>query len=124
MTNRTRGEWVSRWPSMAATPATRTATIVRYDWDFGDGSIANDAGATPTNVYATGGKYIARLTVTDDSGETDTDITVVNVGIGNLPPQADAGDVSQRKGGSCNHLRRHRFQRPGWLRRQLRLELR
>ena len=66
--------------------------IVQYDWDFDDGNIANNAGATPTNVYATGGKYIARLTVTDDSGETDTDITVVSVGIGNLPPQADAGD--------------------------------
>ena len=73
--------------------------ITRYDWDFGDGNIANDAGATPTNVYATGGKYIARLTVTDDSGETDTDITIVNVGIGNLTPQADAGGVVSGKVG-------------------------
>jgi len=68
-------------------------TIVSYDWVYGDGSIANDAGATPTHVYATGGKYLARLTVTDDSGETDTDATVVNVGIGNLPPVALAGDA-------------------------------
>ena len=67
-------------------------SIGRYDWDFGDSTIANNAGPTPTHVYETGGKYIARLTVTDDSEETDMDITVVNVGIGNLPPLAHAGD--------------------------------
>ena len=67
--------------------------IAQYDWDFGDSNVANDAGPTPTNVYATDGKSIARLTVTDDSGETDTDITVVNVGIGNLPLEADAGGL-------------------------------
>jgi PKD repeat protein len=63
--------------------------ITDYDWDFGDGNTGN--GPVPANTYAAGGKYIVRLTVTDDSGETDTDITVVTVGTGNLPPQADAG---------------------------------
>jgi PKD repeat protein len=66
--------------------------IVQYDWDFGDGSTAIDGGPTPVNNYAAGGKYIVRLTVTDDSGETDVDVTTATVGIGNLPPQADAGD--------------------------------
>jgi PKD repeat protein len=66
--------------------------IVQYDWDFGDGSTAIDGGPTPVNNYAAGGKYIVRLTVTDDSGETDMDVTTATVGIGNLPPQADAGD--------------------------------
>jgi PKD repeat protein len=68
-------------------------TINRYDWVFGDGSFANDAGPLTTHVYATSGKYIVRLTVTDNSGETDTDITTVQVGIGNLPPLARAGDT-------------------------------
>jgi PKD repeat protein len=67
-------------------------TIVRYDWSFGDNTILNDAGAMPTHTYAASGKYIVKLTVTDDSGETDTDTTVATAGRGNLPPLADAGD--------------------------------
>jgi PKD repeat protein len=67
-------------------------TINRYDWAFGDGNIANDAGPLTTNTYATPGRYLARLTVTDDSGETDTTFTVVTIGEGNLPPLAFAGD--------------------------------
>jgi PKD repeat protein len=67
-------------------------SIARYDWYFGDGIIALDADEMPTHVYDAPGKYIVKLTVTDESGETDTDVTVVTVGIGNLPPQADAGD--------------------------------
>jgi PKD repeat protein len=66
--------------------------IVRYDWDFGDSTIANDAGPTPRHTYTTNSKYLVTLTVTDNSGETDTDVTIINVGVGNLPPQADAGD--------------------------------
>jgi len=65
--------------------------IVQYDWDFGDGNTGIDAGPTPSNAYVTDGKYIVRLTVTDDSGETDRDITTAEVGAGNLPPTADAG---------------------------------
>ena len=66
--------------------------IARYDWDFGDGTDAMDAGPMLDKIYEAAGKYIVTLTVTDNSGETDTDTTVANVGIGNLPPQADAGD--------------------------------
>jgi len=68
-------------------------TINQYDWAFGDGNVANDAGPITTNVYATPGRYHARLTVTDDSGETDTTFTVVTIGTGNLPPLALAGDA-------------------------------
>jgi PKD repeat protein len=46
--------------------------IVRYDWDFGDGTVAADAGAMPTHTYALEGEYIVTLAVTDDEGETGT----------------------------------------------------
>ena len=39
-------------------------TISRYDWDFGDGSSAPDAGATPTHVYGAPGTYNVTLRVT------------------------------------------------------------
>jgi PKD repeat protein len=72
---------------------------LQYDWYFGDDTVALNAGEMPTHVYDAPGKYIAKLTVTDESGETDTDITVVTIGIGNLPPRADAGDSVSGKAG-------------------------
>ncbi len=43
-------------------------TVARYDWDFGDGSSATNAGATPTHAYVAPGAYTVSLTVTDDAG--------------------------------------------------------
>jgi DNA-binding beta-propeller fold protein YncE len=43
-------------------------TVARYDWDFGDGSTAVNAGPIPNHVYANPGTYTVRLTVTDDGG--------------------------------------------------------
>jgi DNA-binding beta-propeller fold protein YncE len=43
-------------------------TVARYDWDFGDGSTAANAGPSPNHVYAKPGTYTVRLTVTDDGG--------------------------------------------------------
>ena len=42
--------------------------IARYDWQFGDGSSAADAGPRPTHVYARAGEYTARVTVTNTAG--------------------------------------------------------
>jgi DNA-binding beta-propeller fold protein YncE len=42
--------------------------VVRYDWDFGDGTKALDGGVTPTHRYARNGRYTVKLTVTDSSG--------------------------------------------------------
>ena len=63
-----------------------------FEWDFdasadsnGDGNFTNDAeatGPTPTHVYYDDGVYVVTLTVTDESGLSDSDtcnITVLNV---------------------------------------------
>jgi PKD repeat protein len=72
-------------------------TIVQYDWYWGDGSSDLDAGPIQQHTYAEDRKYFVTLEVTDDSGETDTDVTVASIGIGNLPPLADAGDAARVK---------------------------
>ncbi len=41
-------------------------TIARYDWDFGDGTTAADAGPEAEHVYTTPGSFRASVTVTDD----------------------------------------------------------
>lgn len=42
--------------------------IARYDWDFGDGAHAKDAGPTPRHTYAAPGRYRVTLIVTDNEG--------------------------------------------------------
>ena len=44
--------------------------IVAYDWDFGDGN--SGTGVSPAHSYANAGMYTVTLTVTDDSGATDS----------------------------------------------------
>ena len=43
-------------------------TIVRYDWDFGDGTTQANAGPTPSHTYAQPGTYTVQLTVIDNEG--------------------------------------------------------
>jgi YVTN family beta-propeller protein len=42
--------------------------IARYDWSFGDGETAPDAGPMPTHTYRTPGIYLATVTLTDSEG--------------------------------------------------------
>jgi PKD repeat protein len=51
-------------------------TIVNYDWDFGDGNTAS--GSTASNTYTGVGNYTVTLTVTDDSGATDSDTLTIS----------------------------------------------
>jgi PKD repeat protein len=46
--------------------------VARYDWSFGDGTGAANAGPTPTHVYGAPGHYKVTLTVTDDAGCSTT----------------------------------------------------
>jgi PKD repeat protein len=67
--------------------------LVRYHWDFGDGSTAE--GAKVEHSYEKPGAYQTRLTVTDDSGSScasAVDLAAVHV---NAPPVAVAGPDRQ-----------------------------
>ena len=51
--------------------------LVKYTWDFGDGKTAE--GMEATHKYAKGGIYTVSLTVTDESGNTNTDSSEITV---------------------------------------------
>ena len=42
--------------------------VVRYDWDFGDGTGSRDAGAEVRHEYARAGRFPVTVTVRDDEG--------------------------------------------------------
>jgi DNA-binding beta-propeller fold protein YncE len=42
--------------------------IVRYDWDFGDGTKATNRGPRPVHTYAAAGRYRVTLVVADNAG--------------------------------------------------------
>jgi len=52
-------------------------TIVKYDWDFGDGN--SGTGEVITHAYSSAGDYTVILTVTDNDEATDTTSEVVKV---------------------------------------------
>ena len=67
-------------------------TIMSYDWSFGDGNVGS--GETTTHVYALSGEYEVSLTVEDDDGAIDTDISIVTV---QTPQDAVRGLISSVK---------------------------
>jgi 6-phosphogluconolactonase (cycloisomerase 2 family) len=52
----------------ASASADRDGRIVRYDWDFGDGTVGTDAGPTPAHTYRHPGTFEVTVTVTDNEG--------------------------------------------------------
>jgi PKD repeat protein len=76
-------------------------TIDAYDWDFGDGTIALDAGPTPTHTYATANTFNVTLTVTDDAGATDSATTTAMINpAGLIEAEVDApGAINGRSQG-------------------------
>jgi PKD repeat protein len=63
-------------------------TITTYDWVYGDGNSAPNAGATPSHTYVSPGNYTATLTVTDNEGATGASSASVDI---QAAPVADAG---------------------------------
>jgi PKD repeat protein len=61
-----------------------TGGVVRYDWDFGDGST--DSRTTPTTSHAFGfaGSFVVRLTVFDSAGRSA--FATQTVSVTNPPP--------------------------------------
>jgi len=64
-------------------------SIVRYDWDFGDGSSRANGGPTQSHLYAKEGFFIAELTVTDSFGLTDTTSLFITVTSETVEPLPD-----------------------------------
>jgi hypothetical protein len=52
-------------------------TIAAYSWDFGDGAGASSS--TTSHVYSTAGTYMARLTVTDNQGASNSKTVNIQV---------------------------------------------
>ena len=52
----------------SASSASPETTVASYDWSFGDGTSAPNAGPTPTHAYGAPGEYTVTLTVTDSTG--------------------------------------------------------
>ncbi|UCE37753.1 MAG: PKD domain-containing protein [Thermoplasmata archaeon] len=68
-----------------------SGVIEFYNWTFGDGNFAYDAGPNPSHTYTTPSVYIVVLTVTDEAGNSGTDSLTITV-IDARNPFADAGD--------------------------------
>ena len=65
-------------------------TIVRYAWDFGDGTLVPDGGPSPQHVYTRPGTYTVTLVVTDNEGASTTTIFTGGTVLGNGAPGAQA----------------------------------
>ena len=61
----------------ASTSTDPDGQIVSYAWDFGDGGTAT--GVAVTHVYNTPGSYVAKVTVTDNSGATSSASRLITV---------------------------------------------
>jgi PKD repeat protein len=70
-----------------STSSDQDGTISSYDWTWGDGT--NGTGVTATHVYATAGAKTIALTVTDNSGLTNSTSKIVTVSEPPKPPVAE-----------------------------------
>jgi len=70
--------------SVGFNASTSTGTIASYLWDFGDGSTATTQ--TVNHIYTNAGTYTARLTLTDNVGQTNTATVAVTAASAPITP--------------------------------------
>lgn len=70
----------------ASSSSDEDGRVVGYAWDFGDGG--RGTGQRASHEYAEAGTYTIALTVTDDSGATNTRTAEVTVSAANVDPVA------------------------------------
>jgi hypothetical protein len=68
-------------------------TIVRYEWDFGDGTSVSDAGPTPSHDYVRPGPRAVTLTVTDADGTSNVPLWTGTRMLRNGGPSAQTSRV-------------------------------
>ncbi len=82
-----------------STPASGPNRIVQYDWDFGDGSIAVNGGATPVHTYTQVKNYTVTLTVKDATAQSAT--TTWEVVVRRLDPPLDLVAINAQSTFPC-----------------------
>jgi len=70
--------------------STDNTTITTYEWDFGDGETGN--GYKLSHTYTTSGNYTVTLTVTDDSGLSDSNTTTAHITTQSSEPNGENND--------------------------------
>lgn len=101
--------------TFSATPTTGTAPVtvsfdasassdpeggsLTFEWDFDDGT--NGTGEVTEHTYTLGGAYTARLTVTDDHGNTATHEEQINVGEQTSPPAIPTLELATEDSPAC-----------------------
>ncbi len=70
--------------------STDNVGIVFYNWTFGDGGYDFGPNVTTSHTYASEGRYIVILKITDEAGNWDEDTLTIYVN--NVAPVADAGE--------------------------------
>ncbi|HXL81037.1 MAG TPA: PKD domain-containing protein, partial [Pyrinomonadaceae bacterium] len=60
-------------------------SVASYTFDFGDGAVVTQSGATIAHTYNAGGIYTAKLTVADTHGGTSTNTAQVQITANNRP---------------------------------------
>jgi hypothetical protein len=66
-------------------------SIVRYDWDFGDGSTVDDGGPLVQHPYGGPGQFDATVVVTDDNDPARQHLDTVTIDVTCVEPAVDAG---------------------------------
>lgn len=80
-----------------STSSDADGTVVSWSWNFGGDGI--DTGESVAHTFADAGTYSVVLTVTDDSGLTDTATLDITVTTPDFPPGSDynGGEWKRRK---------------------------